>query len=294
MTYNHPQLQRVSTSPDLSAAFRDAHGTVAENNTIHSRLQLVEAHSPAPGDLDDGDPFRIANGFSEMNRDAFDSMKASDQKQGLSDRHLEEDRRRKKEEADEAYERHLERVREWENTVVMWGGMQTTNAEIQDTLHKMLERADETAEDAVKKGLIKKGEEEEYKRTLEEMHRLRELQKNNQMNDEQRRRLAEIERSRMGQVIINTSAQRIEANRSLNNNNLESEYGVSAKETAGMNTGLDLAPKDLQDPAFKNAPAVNEAFKTASSGMTVASLDSALDDDEPVVQPKAKVSALTR
>lgn len=154
----------------------------------------------------------------------------------------------------------MQRLAEWNAKIVTIAGVQMTNEEAQRARRRFIENEDEFADQAVRQGFIRNGEQGELKHAMRRREALEDrVGRGNASNDE-RRELEALKASRMGRA---TDAMTAELHK-------EREMRSDAKASitkATTSTASDSLPnaRDI----FQSTPVAQKAFMQAAQPVAV-------------------------
>lgn len=150
------------------------------------------------------------------------------------------------------------RLAAWDAQKVMVGDIEMTSAEAQAARSRVCENADAYARWAVRRGLIRAGEEDEFKHAARRMVELKEAERENgELSADQKREWEALSRSRVGRAVEEATAA--------------AHLGKTASIEADEPVEHRSHPVgDVDRPVFPTAPPVNSSFANATAGVPVA------------------------
>ncbi len=181
---------------------------------------------------------------------------------------LTEKERQRKENNERYMSQEMQRLAEWNAKMVTIAGVQMTNEEAQRARRHFIENEDEYAERAVRRGLIRNGEQAELKRTMRRRCELEDRTGRGVDTAEDRRELAEIKKSRMGRAADEATAD------------IHTSRKIGANADAKRDITRDAAPTSASPlpsarDIFQSTPVAQSAFAQAAQSVA--------DNPEPVL-----------
>ncbi|MDB5491972.1 MAG: hypothetical protein JWO78_1821 [Micavibrio sp.] len=220
-------LQAIEAAPD--AAMQDetkAEAPSTPNFTVHHNKNFHSAYyggddSKAARDNDPEqdqvqqaisairrDPSLIANGATQGRLNQQLASRAAGNNDNGSSVRSQQDR----------YLAEQRRIEAWNNTQIMVGGVSMTQGQALSALQKINNDPEAYAKRALEEGRIKKGEEEEYKRTAKRMQELMEKDKDGKLSASELQEKSQLEKSRMGEIVRGDIGKTVEKDNAYNQN----------------------------------------------------------------------------
>lgn len=207
--------------------------------------------SPLREDLDEkrkveafeDDISRIAVGHRQMTRDFF-----SANRQGMNNWAVLEREQARKSADEQRREKALERLARWNAQLVTVGGVQMTNEEAQAARLHCIENEDYYANRAVERGLIRDGEQDEFKRAMRRTHELHRRIGSGEADDAEREELRDLTGSRIGGAVDSTTGD------------IHTSRGIAAHADAKAQSDALPSARDI----FQSTPEAQKAFTHAA------------------------------
>lgn len=124
------------------------------------------------------------------------------------------------------------RIEAWNNTRTVIGGVSMTQAQALSALQKINEDPNAFIKRALEEGRIKKGEEEEYKRTAKRMQELMEKDKEDKLSPAEQQEKKDLEQSRMGEIVKSDIGRNVEQENAYNQSTIIKNAERSGKSYA--------------------------------------------------------------
>jgi hypothetical protein len=135
------------------------------------------------------------------------------------------------------------RIEAWNNTRTVIGGVSMTQAQALSALQKINEDPDAFVKRALEEGRIKKGEEEEYKRTAKRMQELMEKDKEGKLSEPEKQEKMDFEASRMGKIVGSDIGKTVEK---------DNAYNQSATIKGAERDGRSYAQSGISEISVKS------------------------------------------
>lgn len=166
-----------------------------------------------------------------------------------------EKERQRREESARYISQEMQRLAEWNAKVVTIAGVQMTNEDAQRARRHFIENEDECAERAVRRGLIRDGEQDVLKHAMRRRHDLEERVGRGDATAAEHKELHDIKQSRMGRATDEITAEIHTGNYVDLNANVKSERAATAPE-AQLPSAREI---------FQTAPIAQTAFTQAAN-----------------------------